>query len=169
MKVSKAIEIRRSVRKYLPDLIPESDLKLVLEAGRNAPSAKNTQAWRFIVVDDNKKNQILMEACHNQPMVGEAPINIVVIGEGERIMTIGQDAVPMDASIALSFMLLQATELGLGTCWLGRVDAEKVKDLLCIPKDWHVIGVTPLGYTGEKEPRKRCRKTFEEVVSYNRF
>lgn len=168
MNVKEAIDKRKSIRKYLDKPVDEKDLLCVLQAGQNAPSARNLQGWKFIVVNDREKNQALMEACCSQKMVGEAPVNIVVLGEGTRTMKIGQDAVPMDGAIAMSFMMLQASELGLSTCWLGSVIPEKVKALLEVPENWNVIAVSPLGYAAE-DGRDRSRKELSEVVSYNKF
>lgn len=83
-------------------------------------------------------------------------------------MKIGQMTAPVDCSIALSFMMLRATDLGLSTCWLGMVDSEEVKKILNIPEEYEVIALTPLGYADE-EGRPRNRKSFDEVVHFNQF
>lgn len=99
-------------------------------------------------------------------MIGQAPVSIVMLSKSERMMPIGLEAGIIDTSIALSFMMLQATELGLSTCWLGNVDAPKLKEILEIPEEYTIVAVTPLGYADE-EGIKRTRKPFEELVSFN--
>ncbi len=168
MTVKDAIEKRKSIRKYLDKPISEDDLKTILEAGRLAPSARNLQRWKFIVVTDKEKRMLLQKACHDQKMIGEAPATLVVLGKGSRMLPVGHEGVAMDASIALSFMILQATELGIGTCWLGLVKSEMVKEVLNIPDEFNVVAVTPLGYPAE-EGVPRNRKDFEKIVCFEEF
>jgi len=92
---------------------------------------------------------------------------VVCAGE-DRPMPCGQHTAPVDCSIALSFMMLQATELGLGTCWLGAFDQQKVKAVLGIPENFEVVAVSPLGHAAQ-EGRERSRKPFEAIVSYDKF
>jgi nitroreductase len=168
MEVMEAIKTRRSVRKYSNKPIEEEKLKLVLEAARLSPSSTNGQNWHFIVVRDKEKLQKLMEAADGQPSVGEAPCAIVACGTKQRIMDCGQPTDTVDCSIAMSYMLLEAHTLGLGTCWLGHFYADKVKKALHIPEDVSVVAFTPLGYPAE-EPEVRPRKELKEIVSYDRY
>ncbi|SHI20814.1 Nitroreductase [Sporobacter termitidis DSM 10068] len=168
MDVMEAIQTRRSVRKYSSRPIEEEKLNLVLEAARRSPSATNAQNWRFIVVRDKEKLQKLMEAADGQPSVGEAPCAIVACGTKKRIMDCGQPTDTVDCAIAMSYMILEAHELGLGTCWLGHFYADKVKKTLRIPEDVSVIAFTPLGYPAE-EPEPRPRKELKEIVSYEKY
>ncbi len=168
MNVFDAINKRKSIRRYTSDAVSEADLKKVLEAGILSPSAKNQQMYKFIAVTDPSINKKMRKACGGQNMIGQAAVSIVVISNGKRQMPIKQDAGVMDATIALSYMILQATELGLSTCWLGNVNADLLKEILEIPDEYEVIGVTPLGYANE-DGLKRTRKSFDELVSYNGF
>ena len=95
-------------------------------------------------------------------MVAEAPAALVVWSDGERMMGCGQSAATIDCSIALSFMLLRATELGLGSCWLGAFDQNAVKQLLGLPQEAVVVAVSPLGHPAET-PAARPRKDPDEV------
>jgi nitroreductase len=161
------IRQRRSIRKYLPAPVEDEKLQQVLEAGRIAPTASNAQRWKFIVVRDPETIKKLVNACGGQTFVGEAPIFLAACADGpDRVMNCGQKARTIDCAIGLSFMILTAAELGLGTCWLGNFSNDKVKRLLGIPDDSDVIAVTPLGYPGES-PDPRPRRPIEEVVSYN--
>ena len=134
MDVFEAVTQRKSIRKYKDKEIEKEKLIKVLESARIAPSASNRQEWKFIVVKDEDTRSRLVSAAHYQKFVGQAPVTIVACStESERIMPCGQHAYTVDLSIAVSFMMLEATELGLGTCWLGAFDEEAVKEILGIP------------------------------------
>ena len=162
MTVMQAIEARRSIRHYTDQPVTDEELLAVLEAGRLAPSARNLQGWHFTAVRDASLRGALCTACNGQQMVAEAPAALVVWADGERMMGCGQSAATIDCSIALSFMLLRATELGLGSCWLGAFDQNAVKQLLGLPKEAVVVAVSPLGHPAET-PAARPRKDPDEV------
>lgn len=168
MTVEQAIKNRKSIRKYRDKPVKSEKLNLVLEAARLAPSARNMQDWKFIAVTDKEKIQQMQAACMGQKQVGMAPVTLVVCANNDYSMPCGQSKTSVDCSIAMSFMMLQATELGLGMCWLGAFDEKKVKAVLNIPEDYTVVAVSPLGYAGE-EPAARPRKAFDEVVCFDRF
>lgn len=162
MTVMQAIEARRSIRHYTDQPVTDEELLAVLEAGRLAPSARNLQGWHFTAVRDASLRGALCTACNGQQMVAEAPAALVVWADGERMMGCGQSAATIDCSIALSFMLLRATELGLGSCWLGAFDQNAVKQLLGLPQEAVVVAVSPLGHPAET-PAARPRKDPDEV------
>lgn len=162
MTFDQIISTRRSIRRYKADPVAEGVLEAVLEAGRLAPSARNEQRWHFVAVRDAATRERLAEACHGQGMVAEAPVALVVWAGDDRQMACGQSAATVDCSIALSFMMLKATELGLGTCWLGAFDPEAVKALLGLPESATVVAATPLGYANEA-PAARPRKALDEI------
>jgi nitroreductase len=169
MDVFEAINKRRSIRKYKNTTIEEDKLDKILEAARISPSAANRQEWKFIVVKNQDIRNKLVEAANGQKFVGEAPVTIVACStESERIMPCGQHAYTVDLSIAVSFMILEATELGLGTCWLGAYDEEAVKKILDIPKEIRVPAMFTLGYA-EENPGPRPRKEVEEVLCLEKF
>ena len=171
LSLMELIKGRRSIRAYSGKPVEKEKLEAVLEAARLAPSARNRQKWQFIVVTektDEKTKAAMVEACFNQPSVEQAPVCIAVVDEEPEMMTCGQPVDAVDASIALSFMLLKAQEEGLGTCWLGYFDAPKVKAALGIPENMSVVAVTPLGYPAES-PDARPRKSLEEIVRYDKY
>ncbi|HHT17785.1 MAG TPA: nitroreductase [Papillibacter sp.] len=168
MTVQEAILARRSIRKYSDRPIEPEKLVTVLEAARLAPSATNGQNWRFIVVQDKEKLAELVQAADNQKFVGEAPAAIIACATSRRVMSCGQPTDTVDCSIAMSFILLQAQELGLGTCWLGRFNADLVKQICEIPEEVSVIAMTPLGYPAET-PDPRPRKAPDEVIRFDSF
>jgi nitroreductase len=168
MTVGDAIRTRRSVRQYDSRPVEEEKLAAVLEAARLSPSAVNGQQWRFILVRDKALLEKMFEASDNQPSVAQAPAFIAAVATGSREMLCGEPTSTVDLSIAMSYMILQAHELGLGTCWLGRFHADKVKAALGIPDTAEVVAVTPIGYPAES-PEPRPRKSAAEVISYDKF
>lgn len=169
MDVFEAISKRRSIRKYKTTAVEDDKLDKILEAARIAPSAGNRQEWKFLVVKDQKTRDKLVDAANGQKFVGEAPVTIVAIStESERVMPCGQFAYTVDLSIAVSFMILEATELGLGTCWLGAYSEEEVKKVLEIPEEIRVPAMFTLGYADE-DPGPRSRKPFSEIISGEKY
>ena len=166
MALLEIIQARQSIRHYRADPIEEEKLSLILEAGRLAPSARNRQDWKFVVVRDKALIQKLVHACCDQKFVGGAPAFLAVCTDNHSVMQCGQPSGTVDCSIALSFMMLQAAALGLGTCWLGSFREEEVKALLRIPAAYTVVAATPLGYPATKEDGKG-RKPISEVVVYD--
>lgn len=169
MSVLSAIRDRRSIRKYSSKPVEQEKLEQVLEAARLSPSAANAQNWKFIVVTNKSIIEKLKVAAGNQEFVGQAPAIIVAVGtEPSAVMLCGQYRYTVDLSIAVSYLILEAHELGLGTCWLGKFDENAVKEILGIPKKVRVVAITPLGYPDET-PALRSRKELSEIVSYNKY
>ncbi len=169
--VFEIIKSRRSVRKFKPQPVEEEKLSRVLEAVRLAPSACNFQPYKFIVVRDEKIRKALVPACRSQGFIGEAPLIIVGATFPEKAykrMGGSGNSHEVDLAIAFDHLTLAAWELGLGTCWIGAFAEEEVKIILDIPDDVRVVALTPLGYPDEKPPF-RNRKSFKELVSYDRF
>jgi len=164
MDVFDAIKNRRSIRKYKNTEIEAEKVEKILESARLAPSAANRQEWKFIVVEDPQTRKKLVEAAHGQKFIEEAPVTIVACStESERIMPCNQYAYTVDLSIAVSFMILEATEIGLGTCWLGAFDEGKVKEILAIPEDIRVPAMFTVGYADEN-PAPRPRKDIDNII-----
>ncbi|WP_369018455.1 nitroreductase family protein [Thermatribacter velox] len=165
MELSEVIKSRRSVRKFRSEEVVEEDLKEILEAARMAPSAGNLQPWKFIVVRNEKKKRYLAQACSGQEFVGEAPVVIVACATG-RGGFIGKymESWPIDVAIAFTHLILAAWNKGLGTCWIGDFDEEKVKEICEIPPEVRVVAITPLGYP-VKVPQATQRKSLERIVS----
>ena len=168
--VLEAIKKRQSVRSYQEKEIPEEVLQEILEAGRLAPSAYNHQDWKFIVVKDKKLIKKLVTACLNEnQFIGEAPV--VIAGcttNPDRVMPNGEHCYPIDLAIALDHMSLQATSLGLGTCWIGVYSQDQVKDILDVPKNIRIVALMPVGYPKELGS-KRGRKSLSDIVCYDKY
>ena len=151
MNVSEAILTRRSVRSYKDKDIPEEKLHKVIESARMAPSARNKQDWKFVIVQDEEKKDELHKAANGQKFVKETPIVIVgVATKPEDEMKCGVETGVVDVTIAMDHITLKATEEGLGTCWIGAFDQEEVKDILNVPEGCRVIALMPIGYPEEE-------------------
>jgi len=159
MDVLEAIRARRSIRKFRPKPISGEKLETILEAGRLAPSAGNRQPWRFVVVKNPERRRALAKAADHQMFMADASVIIVALGDPE--------ASPrwfrQDPMIAVEHMVLAATALGYGTCWIGAFDEEEVKRLLKIPEELKVIALLPTGFPDEA-PAPRDRKRLTEIV-----
>ncbi len=167
MGVLDSIRHRKSIRAFKRDEVERGKLEEVLEAGRLAPSAKNRQQWKFIAVTSPEALKALSE-CTVMKFVAQAPAAVIVCAGEEYVMRCGVEATVVDASIAMSFMLLAADELGLSTCWIGSFDSASLRERFGIPEGWRPIALTPIGYAAE-EGRPRSRKAFSEVVSFEKF
>ncbi len=165
------IETRRSTRSYNQQPVEEDKLQYVLEAFRKAPSAKNIQPWKLVVVKDEKKRNDLAMASNNQSFMAEAPVIIVACAkEEEAYDAMGgyMSSFAIDTAIALDHLMLAAAEQGLGTCWIGAFKEKLVKDLMSVPDHVRVVALTPLGYPAS-EGRARSRKPLSEIVCYDKY
>jgi len=168
MNVSEAIKNRYSCRSYKAEPVPEEKLNKILEAARLAPSAHNTQEWKFIVVKDVKKRKETAEAA-GQSFIAEAPVIIAAVGlNPDDVLSSGIPDYAVNLAIAVDHMTLQATEEGLGTCWIGAFSQEEVKKVLEIPKEYKVAVLMPLGFPAEKG-KPKSRKNLEEIISFDKF
>lgn len=163
MTFDEIMRARRSIRRYQDRPVDADTLSAVVEAGRLAPSARNRQDWKFIVVTKAALREKMADACNGQGFVGTAPAILVAASPADRPMSCGQSATTVDCSIALTCMMLKATELGLGSCWLGAFSQDAVKRVLGLPATDVVVAVMPLGYPDEA-PAPRPRKGLAEVM-----
>ena len=169
MAVMRQIRERYSVRSYQKRPVEREKLDAVLEAGRLAPSAKNLQERRFVVVQDAETRKRLVPAANNQSFVGEAPVVIACCaGNTDLIMRCGQAAYPIDIAIAIDHMTLQAVEEGLGTCWIGSFYENQVKAILNIPENIRVVELLALGYPADK-PKPKKRESLDNIVCYDKW
>jgi nitroreductase len=178
MKFMDLVKQRDSVRKYSSKPVPRELIDQCLEAARLAPSACNSQPWSFIVVNDEKtKNEIVKKSMSgifsSNKFVMTAPVIIVAITEhstyiarmGGMLRNVKYNLI--DIGVACEHLVLQATELGLGTCWLGWFDENAVKKVLALPKSTKVDVMICMGYPDESvPPKKKIRKSLEEMRRY---
>ena len=164
MDTLQSIFERRSIRKFKPEGIPEEELKQILEATRQAPSAANRQPWHFVVVGDPEQKRRVAEACNGQMWMADAAYIIVACGLPE----VSEKWYRVDVAIALENMVLAAKALGYGTCWIGAFRPDDVKAVCALPANVEVVACTPLGVP-DIAPEARQRKPWSEVFSADRY
>jgi nitroreductase len=171
---------RYSVRNYLPQPVEREKIERCLEAARLAPSACNSQPWRFIVVDRKDLKDTIAADTHTSFMpinqfTQQAPVIIVVIVEKSNIsaqvgsILKGKAFNFIDAGIAVEHFCLQAVEEGLGTCIIGWFDEKAVKARLKIPSSKRVGLLITVGYSGDMETKQRPRLDLDAIRSYNKY
>lgn len=148
MDFSEVIETRRSVRSYAEREIPDDVLRRVLDAARVAPSGLNGQPWRYIVVREQATSRKLAQYAYGQMFVAQAPVVIVCCGEtGVGVwQPMDELCYLVDSMISIDHLVLAARNEGLGTCWVGSLEAQPIKKLLSIPEKVEVIMLIPMGY-----------------------
>ena len=169
MELYEAIQKRHSVRSYQKKAVEEDKLTRVLDAGRAAPSARNLQPWKFVVVRVEGGRRKIAELS-GQRFLAEAPVVIAVVGTSpERIMFCDVPADPVDCAIAIDHMTLAAVAEGLGSCWIGHFPQQQCRELLGVPTNAKIIELLALGYPASSPPATKSRKDFGEVVCYEKF
>jgi nitroreductase len=165
MDVLEAIRKRYSCRAYLDRLVEAEKLQQILEAARLAPSAKNLQDWRFVVVTEKEKKQKLAEAANNQTFIAKAGAIIIACSISDHVMRCGQPVGPIDVAIAMEHMCLEATELGLASCWIGSFYPDKVRAVVNIPENVTIIELLALGYPADTQ-KQPSRVPIEKIISF---
>jgi nitroreductase len=168
MAVLEVIRKRYSCRAYIDKPIEKEKLDQLFEAARLAPSAKNLQDWRFVVVSEKDKKQQVAASTNHPEVFGKAGVMIAACSVSNEVMRCGQAVAPIDVAIALEHICLQAAELGLATCWIGSFEPEKVRKVLEIPQDVAVIELMALGYPADKA-KKPSREPIENIVCYEKW
>ena len=174
MTLDEILAARRSVRGYTSQPVKKEDIKAVFEAARIAPSACNSQTWRFIAVTD----RALIQAIAQEGMlpvipnvwIKTAPLVIVgcsqldIVANRVGSLVTGIEYYQIDLGIAMEHIVLKATELGLGTCWIGWFKEKKIKEILEIPQKIKVLALLAVGYPKDNEVTSaKKRKPAEEI------
>lgn len=179
LKMLELIRTRQSDRSYSSKPVEKKKIERIAEAGRLAPSACNSQPWKFIIVDDPALLAQLAEAASAKLLgmnafVKQAPVQIVVIREKANMSSrVGatikkRDYSLIDIGIASENICLQATAEGLGSCMIGWFDEKMVRKILKIPAAKRVELLITIGYPA-KETREKKRKPSSEVISRNSY
>ncbi|MDL2229322.1 nitroreductase family protein [Treponema sp. OttesenSCG-928-L16] len=171
MNLFDAISKRSSVRNFLNKPVEQEKLQSIFSAVRLAPSARNAQEWRFILVTDPELRK-KAAAAGGQPFLSQCPVIIAACAETDhRIMRCGETAYPIDVAIAVDHLTLAAAAMGLGTCWVGSFDPDPVKEALRIPGQYPVVGLMALGYPAEKHEAKKDkpRLALSEILWENEW
>lgn len=180
MLLDQIIAKRTSVRSFDVDKpVNSKDLIAILEAARLAPSACNSQTWRFVAVTNRTTIQnIAREAMRPvipNRWIEQAPLVIVGCSKldviANRIGTgvTGIEYYKIDLGIAMEHMVLKATELGLGSCWIGWFKERTVKEILEIPPNIKVSAMLAIGYPKNAPSRKRRRKPVEKISYHDKW
>ena len=143
------IYVRRSIRKYIDKEISDEDVKKILKAGMNAPTARNLKPYEFVVVRNKNTLLKLSEMKKNSYFAKDSNVTIVLLAREL------SDYWQQDLGAVSENMLLEATRLGIGSCWVGITPNESyenyVREVLCIPQDIRVFSLMTLGYPGEEK------------------
>ena len=171
MDVKKAIESRRSIRKYLGKPVPDELVESIIDAARLAPTGNNAQPGKYVIVKDPEQKKALKDKkIIRDEWAYDAPVIIVCCADPsvytkfvEGLDDANEVRAIRDLSIASGFMVLRAQELGLGTCYVGWIKKEEIKAVLNIPQHYKVPYVITLGYPAES-PEQRSRKNIDEII-----
>jgi len=170
MNVSKAIHMKRAVRQFSADPLPEQAILTILNAGRRAQSSKNTQPWQFIAITDKTLLKALSECGNWAGHLAGASLGVAILtpdpGEKFQIM--------FDAGQAAAYMQLAAWEKGIGSCLASIYDPEKARQVLGFPHDLYLNIAISFGYPQEREiltrnPQKGGRRSLNEIVHWNKW
>jgi len=173
------IKKRHSVRKFKDKSVDKDIILSIAEAARLSPSACNAQPWRFVVVTDKPLLKDIVDKgmggivpntwALSAPVIiiGCAVLNIVTHRIGETVKGIHYHQI--DLGIAMEHMVLRATEMGLGTCWIGWFKERKIKKMLNIPKGWKIISLLAMGYPQDESDSQTSRLNTNEILFFNRI
>ena len=181
MDIFEAIEKRRSIRKFKNEPVTTEHLRKILEAGRSAPSGSNSQLWYFIVVRDLETKKAVSTSSkleRNQKIIFGADTIIVLVSNPELekeyrsrsndVLCSERSWYKQDPMLAGEHMVLAATALGYGTCWIAGFDDFEVKKILKVPENLAVIALITIDIPDET-PRPRALKPFKEIVFEDSF
>lgn len=164
MDTFECIRKRRDIRDFIKKEVPDDVIRKIVEAGRLSPSAMNLQPWNFIVIRNKGTLKELGELCLSGRFIVGASFAVVVVTEPANKWH------EIDGARSVQNMALAAWNEGVGCCWIGAIERERVKEKLEIPRNLHVLTILPFGYPEEfTVKRKKNRKRPEEVVHWERF
>jgi len=171
---------RYSVRNYKTTPVPQEKVIRCIEAARLAPSACNSQPWKFIIADEPELVNELAKAAFEglldfNHFAFKAPVLVLIVSERENLSAKFGSIVKkknftlMDIGIAAEHFCLQAAEEGLGTCIIGWFNEKKVKKILSIPKLKRVELVITVGFSADEKIPLKKRKSMDEILSCNKY
>ena len=145
---------RKSVRNFLEEEIEKEKLEEILKVVESSPSAGNLKAREVLVVKEKELKQELAKASFHQNFISQAPLVLIFFALPEKSKQVygerGENLYALqDATISCAYAWLEAVNMGLGACWMGAFDEEKVKEILKVPSGWRPIALLPIGYPAE--------------------
>lgn len=170
MEFDQLINSRFSVRSYTNQPVDRETILEVLKAAHIAPSAHNYQSWEFVVIT-SPENLEEIHAAYPRSWFKQAPVCIAVCTDHNRSWKRAEDnkdLADVDAAIAIDHLVLKATDLGLGTCWVCHFDVGLTRKVLNLPDHVEPIALIPLGYTTAQAPAK-SRKPLADMVHWEKF
>ena len=167
----KLSKLRRSIRGFKNKDVTKEQLMKLIDAAQSAPSGGNCQPWHFYIIKDKKVQAEIKEKSCRQDWILTAPAFIVVCTESERSSERygerGRDLYSIqDTAAAIQNILLCAVSMGLGTCWCGAFDEEKLSEVLNLQKDFRPIAIIPVGYPSNDSYPPQNRRPIEEIVTF---
>jgi nitroreductase len=170
MDVSDSIRLKRAVRKFKDEPLPEATILAILNAGRRAQSSKNTQPWQFIAITDKATLEQLSQCGEWAGHLAGAALGVALIhpDPGEKFQTM------FDIGQAAAYMQLAAWEMGVGSCLASIYEPERARQVLGFPADLHLHIAISFGYPADEEklvapPRKGGRKPLDEILHWNNW
>jgi nitroreductase len=160
-EVLKAIRERRSVRQFTEEPVKREAIEAILEAGRWAPSGKNTQPWRFVVVESAGKKAALAKLAPQQDMIATAPVTLAVLLDRESGYDALKDAQGIGA--AIENILLAIHALGLGACWMGKNRDRTIEALVGAKESEELMALIPIGHP-RKHGGESSRRPLQEIA-----
>lgn len=171
MEYTELIRSRESLRNYDPGRpVPDEVLLRILDAGRMAPSAKNYQPWKFLLISSHGM-LARVKACYKRDWIKDAPHILVMLGLKDQAWVRaydGYNSLETDVSIAMTHIILAAENEGVGTCWIAAYDPGLLREAIKPDENQLLFGITPLGYPrpGYKKTLPKNRKTLKQIVEY---
>jgi nitroreductase len=171
MEYTELIRTRESIRNYDPNRsVPKETLEKILDAGRMAPSARNNQPWKFLVISSSAILE-KVRACYQRDWLKDAPHILVVLGLKNQAWNRsydGYNSVETDVAIAMTHIILAAENEGVGTCWIAAYNPTLLKEALNPDENQQIFGITPLGYpkTGFQKTSIKKRKSLEDIIEF---
>jgi nitroreductase len=169
MDFQELISKRYSVRAYKSDPVPEETLQKVLDAARLAPTAHNFQPFQLIVLRTAGRAEEVKRIYHRD-WLSQAPVIVVActVYKEAWLRIDKKNYGEVDATIAMDHLILAATDLGLGTCWIAAFNPQELRALLKLPEGVEPIALTPIGYAANQQ-REKKRKPLSELVRYEHW
>jgi nitroreductase len=166
-----AIKIRRSIRSFSEQTVEDEKIELMLRAAMQAPSAKNGQPWRFLVIKDKNKLLQMGEGLAKARRLSEANVGIAVMYDTDNLVS--PHNVAADCAAATENLMIEAANLGVGTCWVGIHPLEELMDktaeLIAAPANLKVFSLIAVGYPKDIDALKFIDRYDQSKVYYESF
>ena len=157
------IKTRRSVRSFTAEPVSHAQIEKILDAGRWAPSGKNTQPWRFVVVESAGKREALAKLAPQARMIATAPVTLAILCNRDAGYDELKDAQGIGA--AIENILLAAHALGLGACWMGKARDAEIERVVEAKEHEELMALIPIGHPAE-DPNDVSRLPLETITRF---